>query len=113
MPAGWNLCRDPRVLRASLAASAGLMVGLAAVFLIDRTAPANGIQNLPPGFRYSLRLRDELGLVWPVLTTVLAAIGWWVARARQSAAVEPARRLFSVWIVLTGLVLAVGLLGHR
>ena len=110
-PAGWNLCRDPRVLRASLAASAGLMVGLAAVFLIDRTAPANGIQNLPPGFRYSLRLRDELGLVWPVLTTVLAAIGWWVARARQSAAVEPARRLFSVWIVLTGLVLAVGLLG--
>jgi hypothetical protein len=50
-------------------------------------------------------------MVWPVLTTFLAAVGWWVARKRRGAAVEAARRLFSVWIVLTVLVLVVGLLG--
>jgi len=45
-------------------------------FVVDaRRSRRAGIQNLPPGFRYGARLRDELSLARPFWTAPLLVVG--------------------------------------
>src|SRR5438034_6157638 len=66
-----------------LAALAGLGVGLLAAFVWSGAGPGGGIQNLPPGYRYGGRLRDELSLARPFWTAPLLVVGLVVAWGRE------------------------------
>jgi hypothetical protein len=93
-----------------IATLAGLAVGAIAIVLVDRTGPGSGIANLPPDYRYSARLRDELALIWPWLTGALTVLGVAAAwdRERRPPAVSV---LAAVWLVGTAIVVAAGWLG--
>jgi hypothetical protein len=93
---------------ASVVAAVG--VGLVVV-VWNGTGPGAAVQRLPPTFRYSLRLRDELGMVWPIPTTALFLAGWWAAR--RAGMGRPALRLMGVWFGLAVLAVAAGLAGAK
>jgi hypothetical protein len=93
-----------------LASLAGLAVGALVAFVWSGTGPGAGIQNLPPGYRYGARLRDELSLARPWLTAVLVAAGLWVAIGRERR--PPALTVVLVlWLTATVAVLTAGWLG--
>jgi hypothetical protein len=93
-----------------LASLAGLAVGALVAFLWSGAGPGAGIQNLPPGYRYGARLRDELSLARPWLTAVLVAAGLWVAIGRERR--PPALTVvLLLWLAATVAVLSAGWLG--
>ena len=81
------------------------------VFLVNGTGPGDAVQQLPPSFRYALRLRGELRLIAPLATGAAFVAGWWTARRWSDPGLEPTRMLLSVWAVLTVGVVAFGLTG--
>jgi hypothetical protein len=83
------------------------------VFLVNGTGPGDAVQQLPPTFRYALRLRGELRLIAPLATGAAFLAGWWTARRWSDPGLEPTRTLFTVWAVLTVGVVAFGLTGIR
>ena len=94
----------------AIATMAGLAAGALAILLIDRAGPGSGIQNLPPGYRYAVRLRDELSLIWPWLTAGLAALGVAAAWGRERR--PPVLGLVcGIWLGGTVAVVAAGWFG--
>lgn len=94
---------------AGLVRGAVLGVGAGLVAVLAWSGGHLTIQNLPAAFLYSARLKYELSLMWPSLTVVLTAVGWWAARRHGSREVEPVRQLLTMWLVLTGAVILVGI----
>jgi hypothetical protein len=93
-----------------LSSLAGLAVGALAASVWSGAGPGAGIQNLPPGYRYGGRLRDELSLARPWLTALLVAAGLWVAIGRERR--PPALTVvLLLWLAATVAVLAAGWLG--
>ncbi len=66
-----------------LASLAGVALGLLVAFVWNGAGPGAGIQNLPPGYRYGARLRDELSLARPFWTAPLLVVGLLVAWRRE------------------------------
>ncbi len=91
----------------------GFGLGLAVVTVWNGTGLVSPIQALPPDFAYRSRFDVEIRLAWPAVTVPLALLGWWASRISGPERAREIRRLFGVWLVLTGLALAVGLLGLR
>ncbi|HXY73145.1 MAG TPA: hypothetical protein VEM41_11420, partial [Actinomycetota bacterium] len=109
-PQGPTPAAEPPLRAFVLAAVAGLAVGAIAIVLVDRTGPGSGIANLPPDYRYSARLRDELSLIWPWLTGALTVLGVAAAWGRERR--PPSLSVVSlVWLVGTAAVVAAGWLG--
>jgi hypothetical protein len=93
-----------------LASLAGVGIGLLASFVWNGVGPGSGIQNLPPGYRYGARLREELSLARPWVTGPLAAVGLWVAAGRERR--PPALTVvLSVWLMGIVAVLVAGWVG--
>ena len=93
-----------------LASLAGLGIGLLASFVWNGAGPGSGIQNLPPGYRYGARLREELSLARPWVTGPLAAVGVWVAAGRERRP-RALTVVLLLWLVGTVGVLAAGWVG--
>jgi hypothetical protein len=90
-----------------LASLAGLGVGALAAFVWSGAGLGAGIQNLPPGYRFGGRLRDEVSLARPLVTAPLVVLGAWVAAGRERR--PPALTVvLSVWLVGTVAVLGAG-----
>lgn len=89
----------------------GAATGLA-VFVVLHTPPSATIQKLIPSFLYRDRLMQEIGLMWPLVSVPLLAMGWWVGR-RVGRGPRQLHLLLETWAALTVLVLLVGLVGLR
>jgi hypothetical protein len=107
--------RGPGPTLGQLLLAALLALGATAVvvFLVNGTGPGDAVQQLPPTFRYALRLRGELRLIAPLATGAAFLAGWWTARRWSDPGLEPTRTLLTVWAVLTVGVVAFGLTGVR
>jgi hypothetical protein len=103
----------PTVGQLFLAALLALGATAVVVFLVNGTGPGDAVQQLPPTFRYALRLRGELRMIAPLATGAAFLTGWWTARRWSDPGLEPTRLLLSVWAVLTVGVVAFGLTGVR
>ena len=100
----------PPLRSLALATFAGLAAGALAILIVDRTGPGSGIQNLPPTYRYSVRLRDELSLIWPWLTAALTALGVAAAWGRERR--PPVLGLVcGIWLAGTVAVVGAGWFG--
>jgi hypothetical protein len=102
--------REETLRALALAAAAGVCVGLLAAFVWGGVGPGSGIQNLPPGYRYGQRLRDEISLARPRITVPLVLLGLLVAAGRERR--PPALTVVLwVWLLGTVAVLAAGWVG--
>jgi hypothetical protein len=81
------------------------------VFGLHDTGPADAIQRLPPSTRFLPRLLAELANAWAVPSLVSVLVGWWIAVRLAPAGARAVRRLLSVWLAITAVVLAFGLTG--
>ena len=93
----------------AVAAGGGFAVAVVAILVGSHATLA--IRHLPGAERYGPRLTLELRLLLAPLTAALVALGWWAARRFRRHEVEGFRHLLTVWLVVTLLVTAVGLLG--
>jgi hypothetical protein len=99
-----------KLVAISMAAAAGVAV---VVFAVNGTIPGDAVQRLPPAGRYRPFLMETLRTYMPLLTAPAVVAGWLAARRDGPTRLLGLRWLLGTWLVVTGVVVAAGVLGLR
>jgi hypothetical protein len=92
----------------SIAAAAGVAL---VVFWVNGTVPGDAVQRLPPAERYRPFLMETLRTFAPLLTVPAVLVGWLAARRNGWPRLRALRWLLGTWLLVTGLVVAAGIVG--
>jgi hypothetical protein len=111
----WGEPRPGGLSLSGLAAAtlAGAAVAAVTLLVWNATLPANAIQRLPPTSLFRSRLFTELRIGGAFPGVLLVVGGWWSARRTAPGSAEPVRRLLSMWLLITGVVVLIGMTGLR
>jgi hypothetical protein len=116
LAAAWIFGRTRGVAAPGLAELATISIAAAAgvalvVFWVNGTVPGDAVQRLPPAGRYRPFLMETLRTFAPLLTVPAVLVGWLAAQRNGWPRLRALRWLLGTWLLVTGLVVAVGIAG--